>query len=80
MNVNLRGRTRQILDSMVEEGYANTLSEAIRLAIISFGKTHISDEQLVSRKLDRIDKEIREGKRKVLGAEEALGYYAKHLK
>jgi hypothetical protein len=80
MNVTLRGRTKQILETMVDKGYANTLSEAIRLTIIDFGETHLSEEELVSRKLDRIDREINEGKRKLLSAEEALGPYAKHTK
>ncbi len=80
MNVILRGRTKQILEDMVEEGYANTLSEAIRLAIINFGESHANEEGLVARKLDRIDKKIKQGKRKLLTAEEALGPYVKHLK
>lgn len=81
MNVTLRGRTRQILENMVSEGYANTMSEAIRLTILNFGDKHISEEErLVGEKLDRIDKEIREGKRKVLNTKQALGKYAKYVK
>jgi len=79
MNVTLRGRTRQILEGMVAEGYANTMSEAIRLAILNFGEDHI-EEKLVEEKLDRIDKEIKEGKRKVLSEKQALGRYAKYVK
>lgn len=80
MNVNLRGRVQQILDVMVEEGYANTKSEAIRLAILNFGEEHVSEAILVKEKLDKIDNKIREGKRRVLGAKKALGVYAKHVK
>ncbi len=80
MNVTLRGRVRQILDVMVEEGYANTKSEAIRLAIINFGEKQVGEEIRVKEKLDKIDNSIREGKRKVLGTKEALGIYAKHVK
>ena len=76
----LRGRIRDILDSMIKEGYANTKSEAIRLAILNFGEEHIDEEIMVKEKLDRIDKEIKEGKRKVLNSKEALGVYAKYLK
>lgn len=79
MNVNLRGITKQILENMVKEGYASTLSEAIRLAIISFGESH-SEEHLVKRKLDRIDNNIKVGKRKVLSPGEALGKYVKFTK
>ncbi len=80
MNVTLRGKVREILDDMVEEGYANTKSEAIRLAILNFGEEHIGEELMVKEKLDKIDKGIKEGKRKVLGYKEALGVYAKHIK
>jgi Arc/MetJ-type ribon-helix-helix transcriptional regulator len=76
----LRGRILQILDDMIEEGYANTKSEAIRFAILNFGEKHIKEEIMVKEKLDRIDKEIREGKRKALGSKEALGVYAKYVK
>lgn len=80
MNVVLRGMTKEILESMVQRGYANTLSEAIRLAITRFGETHPTEEMLVDQKLDSIDRDIKAGKRKVLGAEEALGRYAKYLR
>ncbi len=78
MNVVLRGKTKEILNEMVAEGYANTLSEAIRLAILSF-EQRFNEGKLVSQKLDWIDTQIKEGKRKELNAEEALGEYAKHL-
>ncbi|MDO8537501.1 MAG: hypothetical protein Q7S21_01320 [archaeon] len=80
MNVALRGKTKEIVETMVEEGYANTKSEAIRLAIVKFGEEHLSEEELVSRKLDRINAEIKAGKRKLLNSKEALGEYAKYLK
>ena len=80
MNVILRGRSKEIVDHMVKAGYANTLSEAIRLAIINFGENHLTEEELVARKLDRIDRQIKRGDRKLLNAEEALGPYAKYLR
>lgn len=79
MNVTLRGKTKEILESMVSSGYANTLSEAIRLSIISFGEK-LSEQELVEKKLDRIDEDIKQGKRRLLTAEEAVGSYSKHLK
>lgn len=79
MNVNLRGRTKQIIEDMVREGYANTLSEAIRIAIISFGDVHGKEERLVNEKLDRIDEQIKRGRRKVLTAKHAMGTYSKHI-
>ena len=80
MNVVLRGRTKQILESMVEEGFANTQSEAVRLAVISFGEEHFSEEELVNKKLDFLDREIKNGKRKLLNADQALGSYSKYAK
>ena len=80
MNIVLRGRTKQILENMVEEGFANTKSEAVRLAVISFGEEHFSEVDLVNRKLDFIDGEIKDGKRKLLNANQALGSFSKHAK
>ena len=80
MNVIFKCKSSQIINEMVAKGYANTKSEAIRLAVITFGREHLSEVELVNRKLDRLDKEISEGKRKLLTPEEALGEYAKYLK
>jgi Arc/MetJ-type ribon-helix-helix transcriptional regulator len=77
MNVNLRGKALQALEEMVTEGYANTKSEAIRLAILDFGRKNASANDLIGHKLDKIDREISAGKRKLLNANEALGRYAK---
>jgi len=80
MNVILRGKTKEIVETMVEEGYANSQSEAVRMAIVDFEQHHLSEVELVNRKLDSIDQDIKLGKRKLLDADEALGSYAKHLK
>ncbi|VVB99550.1 Uncharacterised protein [uncultured archaeon] len=80
MNVVFRGKSMEILDEMVRQGFANTKSEAVRLAVINFGKERLSEAELVNRKLDQMDREVAEGKRKLLTAEEALGEYAKYLK
>jgi Arc/MetJ-type ribon-helix-helix transcriptional regulator len=80
MNVTLRGKIHQILENMVIEGYANTKSEAIRLAILKFGEEHGGEEILVKDKLDKIDSGINTGKRKLLNAKQALGVHAKYLK
>lgn len=79
MNVDLKGRAKAIVHTMVEEGFANTQSEAIRLAVISFGEKHLSEEEIINKKLDLIDKQINEGKRKLLTPKQALGNYAKYL-
>ena len=80
MNVILRGKTKEIVESMVEDGFANTQSEAIRLAIVNFGEKCLSETEMVNRKLDRLDEEINSGKRKLLTPKQALGKYAKYLK
>ena len=80
MNVVLRGKVRDVLESMVTGGYANTLSEAIRLAIISFGRERLNETELVNKKLEHIDLQIKQGKRKLLNSAQALGSYAKYIK
>lgn len=80
MNVILRGKTKEIVETLVKEGYANSQSEAVRLAIIDFGQHYLSEVELVNRKLDRLNKDIEEGRSRLLTPEEALGKYAKFLK
>lgn len=80
MNVILRGRTKEIVQTLVKQGYANSQSEAVRLAIVDFGRQHLGEVEMVNRKLDRLDKNIEEGKSRLLTPEEALGKYAKLLK
>jgi len=80
LNVILRGKVKEIVESTVAAGYANTQSEAIRMAIINFGQEHLGEVELVNRKLDFLDQQAKQGKRKLLNAEQALGKYAKHLK
>lgn len=80
MNVILKGKTKAIAETMVEEGYANTQSEAIRLALIDFEQHHFGEIELVNRKLEKLNKDIAEGKSKLLTPGEALGKYAKFLK
>ena len=80
MNVILRGKTKEIAETMVEEGYANTQSEAVRLALVDFGQHYLGEVEQVNKKLDKIDQEIKEGKRKLLNTDEALGSYAKYAK
>ncbi len=80
MNVTLRGRTKAVVETMVKEGYVNSQSEAIRMAIMDFSQHHLSEEEIVNKKLDKIDNEITAGKRKLLDSKEALGEYAKYVK
>lgn len=79
INVILRGKVSQILNDMILAGHANMKSEAIRLAILNFGE-HVTEEAMVSAKLDRVNKEIKEGKRKLLNLRDALGAYVEYTK
>ena len=80
MNVILRGKTKDIVHEMVAKGYANSQSEAIRLAIVNFAQEHLDETQMVNAKLDRLNEEIETGKRTLLTPEQALGKHAKWLK
>ena len=64
----------EIVDFMVRKGLFRTKSEAFRQGILELAsKYKVLDkfeEELVARKLKQIDKEIKEGKRKVYTLEE----------
>lgn len=47
--------------------------------IVTFKVNNKQEIELVNKKLDYIDKQIRLGKRKTLTPKEALGDYAKHI-
>lgn len=80
MNVPLRGKSLQVVEEMVAKGYANTKSEAIRLAVMTFGLKNFKEEELVRMKMDFMDAQVDEGRAKLLNSEEALGKYSKYLK
>jgi Arc/MetJ-type ribon-helix-helix transcriptional regulator len=80
VNVILRGKTKEIVELMVKDGYANSQSEAIRIAILNFEEKYLSGDEKVIRRLDNLDEEIKSGKKRLLGAKEALGEYSKFLK
>ncbi len=77
--VRLDGAVGMILDKLVDLGYFRTRSEAIRAGVLELGKEfevlHDAREleaELVVRKVEAIDKEIEEGKRKVYPLDEVL--------
>lgn len=79
-NVTVKGVTEEILNKMIKDGYASTKSEAIRLAIISFGKSKQDLEiELVNRKIAYIEEQVRLGERKSLSPKDALGKYEKYI-
>ena len=86
INIKLDGFPETILNRMVELGIASNKTEAIRLALMDYNEHHclkkieryVEDEMAI-RKMGEIDKQISEGKRKVVGAKKAMGKYAKML-
>lgn len=85
LNMKLEGFPEEILQEMVHKGIASNKTEAIRLALIHYNEHYglkameqYLEDQAVVRKIQHMEKEVKEGKRKVLSEEEALAKY-KHL-
>jgi len=72
MNVIVKGAPKQVLDLMLAKGYASTQSEAIRLALFWFGQSKLDLDELAAKKMDKIHKEIKSGKRKVYSLDEMI--------
>lgn len=77
--VRLDGAVGMILDKLVGLGYFRTRSEAIRAGVLELGKEyevlHNAKEleaELVVGKTEAIDKEVREGKRRVYALDDVL--------
>jgi len=72
MNVVVKGAPKQVLDSMLAKGYASTQSEAIRLALFWFGQSKLNEDELAAKKMEKLHKEIKSGKRKVYSLDEMI--------
>ncbi len=77
--VRMNGVVALIAERLVEKGYFRTKSEAFRAGMLElghkYGLTQNPEEleaELVIRKMDRIDREIDEGKRKTTPLAEVL--------
>ena len=77
--VRFDGAVALILEKLVDMGYFKTKSEAIRAGVLELGKEYNVlksprelEAELVIRKVEQIDKEIDEGKRKVYTLDEVL--------
>jgi hypothetical protein len=65
INIELKGYTADIIDKMLDDGYAKTKTEAIRLALFEFDQIHkLTEEELYAKAAQRILKDIRSGKEK----------------
>ncbi|GEM_PF-3590664 len=58
----------------------NFLKKKSEMADKLLEQANAMEIELVNGKLDRINREIKQGKRKLLNSEEALGEYVKYLK
>jgi len=77
--VKLDGAVAIILEKLVSLGYFKTKSEAIRSGILGLGKEYRVinspediEAELVIRKAQRIESEIKQGKRKTISLDDAL--------
>lgn len=87
MNLKLDGLSEEVVNIVVSRGIASNKTEAIRLMVLHYNEhfgirpmNSYLEDALAVRKMQKIDREIDAGRRKVLNAKEALGKYAKYLK
>ena len=83
IHAQFRGVIAETIEQMIQSGRAASRTEAIRLAVLDYGERHLSDEKLdrlAVRKMQRMDDELKEGKRKLISSKQALGKYSKLLK
>ena len=80
--IDLQGPQELILEKALELGLYKTKAEAVRGAINDLGKEYKIfkdaqglEDELVARKMQQIDKEIKQGKRKVFSEEEIKKKY-----
>lgn len=66
INIELKGYTEKVIDRMVEENYAKTKTEAIRLALFEFDQLHgLTDDELYAVAAKKVISNINAGKEKV---------------
>lgn len=80
--VRFQGAQEVILDKLTELGIYKTRSEAIRAGILELGKefkvfknAQELEDELVARKMLKIDNEIKQGKRKIISEKEVAKKY-----
>ena len=83
--IKFTGALEQILSGAVERGFAKTKTEALRMAVLELNNKYGLLEQakldeLAVKKMQRIDKEIAEGKRKVFTEAQVRKKYPEFFK
>ncbi len=66
--VRLRGAPEIVLERLIEKGFFESKSDAIRMGLILLGKELglLDEEELVGRKLEKLEKRRKKGKLKVV--------------
>ena len=87
LNLKIEGLPEEVVNELVHKGIASNKSEAVRLMILDYnehhsikGITQYLEDQAVIKKIRHLEKEAKEGKRKILSEEEALAKYHHLLK
>lgn len=66
INIEVKGYVEKVIDRMVEENYAKTKTEAVRLALFEFDQMHgLTDDELYAVAAEKMIKDIGRGKEKV---------------
>jgi len=87
LNLKLEGVQEEIVTDLVDRGIAASKSEAIRMMILHYNE-HFKirpleqewEDELAVKRMEKIDKEIKQGKRRTMSAKEAMGEkYSKML-
>lgn len=77
------GDVAETIDEIIKRGRAASRTEAIRLAVLDYREHHLEREEELDRlaveKMREMEKEIKEGKKKVLSEEDVLRKYP-HLR
>jgi len=89
MNITLKleGFPEEVINRMIARGMASNKTEAVRLTVLDYNEHHRVinttkqelEDYLAVKKMQEIDKEIEQGKRKVLTEKEVFKKYP-HLK
>lgn len=78
MVVRMSGAVEVVLEKLVEKGYFKTKSEALRAGILGLGREYRLFEdkdveaELVVRKIKQVEREITDGKRKLVPLDEVI--------
>ncbi len=66
INIELKGYVDKVLERMIQENYAKTKSEAVRLALFEFDQLHgLTEDELYAVAAERMMKKIESGKEKI---------------